>query len=172
MINEILRYLLRFTLLVLVQGLILKNMELGPFVNPFLYVLFLIQLPFEMPPWLGMFIAFFTGLCIDMFYSTAGMHTTVCTFIGFMRPRLLRLMSPRDGYDSSTQPTMQFMGRTWFLTYAGIIIVVHHLLLFFLEMLSFHEFFWTLLRASLSAMVTLLLVVVTQLLFYRTREVE
>jgi len=170
MLNEIVRHSIRFALLVLVQGLILKNVPLGPFVNPFLYVLFILQLPFETPPWLGLIIAFVTGLLVDMFYNTVGMHAVVCTFIGYIRPGILRLMAPREGYEFGAQPTMQFMGRAWFISYAAIVIVIHHLALFYLEMLSFNEFFATLLRVIASAAVSLLLVVVVQMLFYRKKE--
>lgn len=170
MVNEIVRHIIRFLLLVFAQGLILKNVEPGFYINPFLYVLFIIQLPFETPNWLVMIVSFFLGFCVDVFYGTIGMHMATCTFIGWMRPRLLRFMAPRDGYEFGTQPTMQDMGRAWFLTYATIIIVVHHFLLFTLEVFSFHGFFTTLLRIVFSSLATLLLVVVTQFLFYRTKE--
>ncbi|TND07577.1 MAG: rod shape-determining protein MreD [Bacteroidetes bacterium] len=170
MLSEILRHAARLVLLVLAQGLILKNAEIGPYINPFLYILFIMQLPFETPPWLGLLLAFFTGLLVDLFYQTPGVHTTVCTFIGYLRPGILRLMSPREGYEFGFQPTMQYMGRSWFISYAAIMIVLHHLFLFFLEVLSFHEFFSTLLRVIASSGVTLLLVLVVQLLFYRRKE--
>lgn len=170
MVNDIVRHIMRFILLVGAQGLILKNVEPGPFINPFLYILFLLQLPFETPPWLVLAISFILGLFIDIFYGTVGMHMAACTFIGFVRPKVLGFMSPRDGYEFGSQPTIQDMGRTWFLTYAAIIIVIHHFLLFYLEMFSFTDFFTTLFRVIVSSIATLLLVVVTQFLFYRTRQ--
>lgn len=172
MISDILRHGLRFLVLVLVQGLVLKNMELGPFVNPFLYVLFIIQLPFELPAWIALIVCFITGISVDVFYNTMGMHAAVCTLIGFMRPALLRFMSPRDGYESAMQPNMQMMGKLWFVSYAGIIVLIHHFLLFMLEVFSFHDFFWTLLRIVASAVATLVFLLVTQLLFYRNKAAE
>ncbi len=170
MVNDIIKHIMRFILLVAAQGLILKNVEPGPFINPFLYVLFLMQLPFETPPWLVLIISFILGFFIDMFYGTMGMHMAACTFIGFARPRILKLMSPRDGYEFGSQPTIQDMGRPWFLTYAIIIILIHHFLLFYLEMFSFNYFFSTFFRVIVSSATTLVLVVVTQFLFYRTRQ--
>lgn len=170
MLTEIVRQSFRFIGLVLVQGLILKNMEAGYLINPFLYVLFIIQLPFEVPAWLGLMIAFFLGFCVDVFYGTMGMHMAACTLMGWARPSILRLMAPRDGYEFGQQPTIQDMGRLWFLSYAAILIILHHLLIFFIEIFSFSESGWTLLRVIFSSAATLLLVVVTQFLFYRTRE--
>jgi rod shape-determining protein MreD len=170
MLTEIVRHSLRFIGLVLVQGLILKNMEAGYLINPFLYVLFIIQLPFELPKWMGLALAFVLGFCVDVFYGTMGMHMAACTLMGWARPSILRFMSPRDGYEFGQQPTIQDMGRLWFLSYATILIVIHHLFIFYLEIFSFSEVGWTLLRVLFSSAATLLLVVVTQFLFYRTRE--
>jgi rod shape-determining protein MreD len=169
MVSEILRHILRFVVLVAVQGLILKNVEPLPGLNPFLYVLFLLLLPVELPGWLGLLIAFVTGWCVDLFYGTPGMHTATCTFIGFIRPAVLRFLAPRDGYEFGNQPTMQDMGRAWFLTYAAVLVVAHHFVLFFLEMFTFREFFYTLLRILMSSVASLLLITVTQFLFYRTK---
>lgn len=170
MANDIVRQIMRFILLVGAQGLILKNVEPGPFINPFLYILFLLQLPFETPAWMVLLISFVLGFFIDLFYGTLGMHMATCTFIGFFRSKVLHFLAPRDGYDFGTQPTMQDMGRPWFLTYAIIIILIHHFLLFYLEMFSFRDFFTTFLRVLISSAATLLLVVVTQFLFYRSKQ--
>ncbi|CAN5230589.1 rod shape-determining protein MreD [soil metagenome] len=170
MVNDIIKHIIRFVLLVAAQGLILKNVEPGLFINPFLYILFLIQLPFETPAWLVLILSFVLGFFIDIFYGTIGMHMAACTFIGFIRPRILKLLAPRDGYEYGAQPTIQDMGRAWFLTYAIILILIHHFVLLYLEMFSFTNFFSTFLRVLLSSAATLLLVIVTQFLFYRTKQ--
>mgnify|MGYP001559849284 FL=1 len=170
MVNELIRHGLRFIGLILVQGLILKNMEIGHLINPFLYVLFIIQLPFELPAWIGLMLAFVLGFFVDLFYGTMGMHMAACTLMGWARPSILRFMVPRDGYEFGQQPTIQDMGKMWFLSYAAILIVLHHFFLFTLEIFSFREILLTIVRVIFSSAATLLLVVVTQFLFYRTRE--
>lgn len=171
MINEIIRNIIRFLVLISVQVLIIKNIELGRFINPFIYILFIIILPFETPKWLLLFSSFLVGITVDMFYDTAGMHAAACLFMAYMRPGILKLFSPREGYEFGTQPTVQYLGIPWFLSYAGILIVLHHLVLFYLEIFRFSEFFSTFFRAIVSSLFTLLLVIVTQYLFYR-RKVE
>ncbi len=170
MLNELAKNGLRFLLLVLAQVLIVKNIDLGRFINPFLYVLFILLLPFETPGWLVMIVSFFLGLIIDMFYDTMGMHAAACVFMAFCRPSVLRLFSPREGYDFGTQPTIQYLGLPWFLSYAGILVFLHHLLLFYIEIFRFSEFFSTFFRILLSSIFTMLLVVITQFLFYRKKE--
>lgn len=172
MLNEIIRNIFRFMILVLVQVLIIKNIELGRFINPFIYVLFIIILPFETPKWLVLVSAFFLGLTIDMFYDTSGMHAAAAVFMGFIRPQVLKLFSPREGYELGTQPTIQYLGVPWFLSYAGILIVLHHFVLFYLEVFRLNEFFSTFFRVIFSSLFTILLVVVSQYLFHRKKEQE
>jgi hypothetical protein len=135
-------------------------------------VLFIIVLPFETPKWVLLFSAFIMGITIDMFYDTAGMHAAACVFIAYIRPGVLKLFSPRDGYEFGTQPTIQHLGIPWFLSYSGILIVLHHLILFYIEIFRFSEFFSTLFRVITSSIFTILLVVISQYLFYRKKEQE
>jgi rod shape-determining protein MreD len=169
-LTEIFRNIIRFFLLVLVQVLLIKNIELGRFINPFMYVLFIIILPFETPKWLLLFSAFALGIAIDYFYDTAGMHSAACVLMAFVRPGILKLFSPRDGYEFGTQPTVQYLGIPWFLSYAGILIFLHHFFLFFIEVFRFSEFFSTFLRVIISSVFTLLLVVMAQYLFQGKKE--
>jgi rod shape-determining protein MreD len=170
--TTIIRNIIRFILLVLVQTLIIKNIELGRFINPFIYVLFIIILPFETPKWLLLLSAFLLGITVDMFYDTAGMHAAACVFMAYVRPGILKLFSPRDGYEFGTQPTIQYLGIPWFLSYAGILIVLHHMALFYIEIFRLEEFFSTFFRVIISSIFTLLLVVVAQYLFLRKKEQE
>lgn len=164
------RHGIRFVGLVLVQGLILKNLEAGYLINPFLYVLFILSLPFELPAWIGLLLSFALGFFVDIFYGTMGMHMAACTMMGWARPAILKFMNPRDGYEFGMQPTIQDMGRMWFISYAAILIFVHHFILFYLEIFSFREVWLTFVRVLVSTAATLLLVIITQFLFYRKRE--
>ncbi len=170
MINEIFRNIIRFIALLLVQVLIIKNIELGRFINPFIYTLFIVVLPFETPKWLLMASAFLMGITVDMFYDTAGMHAAACVFMAYIRPGILKLFSPREGYEFGTQPTVQYLGIPWFLSYAGILIFFHHILLFYLEIFRFSEFFSTLFRVIVSTIFTMLLIMISQYLFHRKKE--
>lgn len=153
-----------------VQVLIINNIELGRFINPFIYVLFIIGLPFETPKWLLLVSAFIMGITVDMFDDTAGMHAAACVFIAYIRPTVLKLFSPRDGYEFGTQPSIQYLGVPWFLSYSTILIVLHHLVLFYIEVFRFSEFFSTFLRVIISSAFTVLLVVISQYLFHRKKE--
>ncbi len=165
MIELLGKNILRFIVLIIFQVLILNNVQLGGFINPYLYVFFILMLPLETPGWLLLFLSFLMGLSIDMFSNTAGMHAAACTFMAFCRPYLLRMLAPREGFERASNPTIQKFGISWFLTYAGILILIHHFTLFYLEIFRLSSFFSTLLRVILSGGFTLALVVATQFLF-------
>ena len=169
MIEKIIRIALRFFVLILVQVLLLNNIQLGGYINPYLYVLFILLLPLETPNWLLLLLAFILGLGIDMFTNTMGMHAAACVFMAYCRPYITKLISPRDGYDMDTPPTLQNLGLNWFLTYSIVLVLLHHLFLFYIEVFRLHEFFSTLLRVLLSSILTVTLILISQYLFYKTK---
>ncbi len=157
----------RFTVLVLLQVLIVKNINLGRYFIFFPYVLFILLLPFNTPKPLTLILAFILGLCIDMFYDTQGMHAAACITMAFARSFVLELFAPREGYDEQLKPTIAYMGVGWFSSYALILILVHHLILFYIEAFTFTEFFRTMLRVLGSTLATFGFIYLMQFLFYR-----
>jgi hypothetical protein len=170
MVSTLTENALRFITLVLFQVLILNHVELGGYLNPFLYVLFILMLPFETPEWLVLLLGFVLGLVVDMFTDTLGMHTSATVFMAFLRKYVLKVIAPRDGYETSFKPTFRQMGFSWFLAYAVILVVAHHLLLFYIEIFRLSDFFFTFVKVVASSVFTLLLVFITQFLFHTPRE--
>jgi hypothetical protein len=169
-INNIVKNSIHFIVLVLLQVLIVQNIRLGSFAILFPYVLFILLLPFETPKHVVLLSSFFLGLTIDLFYDTAGMHAAVCTLIGFLRYYILKVLSPREGYEAGLTPNVDSMGPVWFITYSAIIIFIHHLFFFYIEIFRFSEFFRTLLRVILSTVGTFCFVYVLQFLFFKTNK--
>ncbi len=152
MINRILRYTLIFVLLLLLQLLLFNNIQFSGYVNPYVYILFILLLPVEIPAWLLLIISFFTGLIIDLLTGTPGMHTAATVLAGFARPYVLRLSAPREGYETGADPSMFVYGFKWFLLYTVFIVLIHHTFLFYLEVFRLSDFFNTLLRVLLSSL--------------------
>ena|ERR1035438_7108812 len=169
MINQILTNLLRFVVLVLLQVLILNNVQLNGYINPFMYVLFIMLLPIETPGWLLLLLSLAIGLTIDMFSNTLGMHAAASVFIGYLRPRIIRSISPRDGYETEAKLTAADMGLRWFISYTIVMVLLHHFMLFFIEAFSFSEFFGTMARVLMSSALTITLIIISQYLFTRNK---
>jgi rod shape-determining protein MreD len=162
MINSIVRYALILILLLLLQILFFNNIQFSGYVNPYVYIMFILLLPVEMPAWLVLILSFFTGLTVDLFTSTPGMHASASLVAGFGRPYVLRIISPRDGYEPGASPSMMVYGLKWFLIYTSIIVLVHHLALFYLEVFRFADFFRTLLRVLLSSLFSVSFIVLLE----------
>ncbi|MFC2090754.1 rod shape-determining protein MreD [Bacteroidota bacterium] len=158
---------LRFIALVLMQVIILDNVQLFGYMNPQFYILFILLLPFDTPRWLILVVGFFLGLSIDLFTNTLGMHTAATVFLAFLRPWILKIFSPRDGYEADSSPTIRDYGINWFLRYALFATFMHHLFLFYVEVFNFHEFFSTFLRVILSTMLTAILIIISQYFIFR-----
>lgn len=165
MINSILRYSLIFILLMLLQILLFNNIQFSGYINPYVYLMFILLLPFEIPSWLLLSLSFGTGLIMDLFSGTPGMHTAATVLAGFVRPYILRVISPRDGYEPGSGPSMLTYGFRWFFIYTLFIILIHHFVLFYIEVFRFADFFRTLLRVFLSSLFSLAFILLIE--YYR-----
>lgn len=167
MIIDLGKNILRFLFFILLQVTIIRHLDLGIYFNPFLFIGAILMLPFGLEKSYVLLIAFTAGLVIDMFYNTMGMNAAACTFMAFCRPWILRVYAPIGDYNVDASATAGSMGLRWMASYAGTLIFIHHAILFYLEMFSFHGFFTTLLKVILSGMLTLVLLLITQSIFFR-----
>lgn len=167
MIRVLSRNILRFLILVAVQILILNNIQLSGYINPYFYVLFILLMPFETPGWMVTLMGFLLGLTIDLFVSTPGIHAAATAFMGYLRLYILRYMAPRDGYEPGTFPRIYYYGFNWFFRYVIILVLAHHLVLFFIEAFRFTAPAHILLRTLFSTILTATLIMMSQYLVFR-----
>lgn len=165
MINTILKYGLISVVLILLQVLVLNNIQFSGYVNPYVYIMIILILPSLTPSWLILLIAFFTGLVIDLFFGSPGMHASATLIAGFARPFVLRIIAPRDGYDPGSSLSMASYGFRWFVIYATAIVLIHYTSLFFIEVFRFTDFFRTILRIIVSSIFTLAFILLIE--YYR-----
>jgi len=169
MIREVVVNLLRFTLLVFLQLFVLNNIQFSGFVNPYLYILFIMLLPFEISGWFMLILAFVLGLVIDVASVTIGYHTMATVFMAYFRFHLLRYIAPRDGYEPGMSPTLQSLGFSWFFKYTSILTLAHHIVLFWIESFRLADLLPATLRALASSIFTILLIFIYQFLTIRRR---
>ncbi len=167
MIREIIRYFVMFVVLVLIQVLLLNNIQISGYVNPFLYVLFILLLPFQTPQFWLLILGFLLGLVIDIFGGTPGIHASAGTFMCFLRPVVIRSITSRENIDIDELPRIKHMGLGWFFRYTLILVASHHLFLFFIEVFSFQGFIHTLFRSILSTVFTIVLILISQYLIFK-----
>ena len=161
--------LLRFILLICLQVFLLKNMGYYSLAVPFVYILFILLLPFKIPNGLLFLLAFLTGLTVDVFYDTLGLNAAACTVLAFVRIFFIKVTVQRDGFDNEPDPSLGIMGFRWFFFYAIILTFSHHLVLFTFEAFSFSEFGYTLLRVIFSSIFTVVLILLAEFMFFRKK---
>ncbi|ASU35678.1 rod shape-determining protein MreD [Mucilaginibacter xinganensis] len=161
---------LRFIVLVFIQVFLLKNINLYDLSTPYLYILFILLLPFEVPNVLLFALSFILGLTIDAFYDTPGLHAAACVVLAFVRILFISITVQKDGFDNEPEPTLSIMGLRWFLAYAVVLTFVHHFFLLNLEAFSLSQIEFTISRILLSSVFTVFLILISGLLFFKRKE--
>lgn len=162
--------IMRFIGLILIQILIMNKINFYGFINPYIYILFILLLPFETPGWFLLMLSFLMGVTVDIFSGTMGLHAASSVFIGFLRPVIIKFVGEKPEYDITTQPKLEQMGLKWFMAYAMLLTFAHHLFLNLLDVFSFREFWQTLLRVIVSTLATFLFIMLFEYLFASKKE--
>jgi hypothetical protein len=170
MVPVLVNNITRFFVLLLLQVFVLNEVNLGVYLNIYLYVLFMLLLPVETPGWLILPLGFAMGLFIDINLNTAGLHTSALTFTAFARPTVLKLLKPREGYEMGLTPGLFTMGFRWFVSYALIMVFLHHLWLFMVEAFRFSDIFFILLKVISSMLLNVFLILLAQVLTYSSKK--
>lgn len=167
MILEFFNYLMRFVLLVFFQVVVVNNIDLSTYVNPYIYVAFILSLPYNTKPWLVLVLSFLLGMTMDSFSSLPGPHIAATVFMGYFRRFYIMFSTNKDDQETNIEPSISSKGPVGFLVYALVLVFMHHFVLFFLEAFTIQQFFSTITRIFFSTLFTVLLISIGQLLFYR-----
>jgi rod shape-determining protein MreD len=167
--SDILKNIVRLAVFIIVQVYLLNKLPfLHQFIVPYLYFLFILWLPFSVSRSGLLFIGFLTGITLDSFTNTPGIHAAPCILIAYMRPFVINLLTPRDISEFNySEPSPKAMGWTPYLVYVIVLTLLHHTYMIFLQWLSFGSFWRFLIKVLATTAISLLLIIITELLFPR-----
>ena len=163
--NEIFINSVRFIILVMFQILILNHINFLGFVNPYIYVLFILLYPINGNKSLLIFVSFLLGLSIDIFGDSVGIHAAASVFIAFIRPFILKF-----SFGVSYEYNMIKINKAppvAKMVYVIAMVFLHHFVLFVLEIFSLSHIILILKSTLLSGIFSVLLIICTLLLFSR-----
>lgn len=153
----------------LAQVLIANHLQLTSYLNPYFYIFFIMMLPVKTASPVMLFAGFLTGMVLDTFMDTSGMHTLATVAMAYFRIFYLRATLSKEQMETLKQPDIAGTSIQWFLVYALLMTLLHHTILFFAEAFTFAELLSTLYRIILSTFVTIVIIMAIHLLFYRVR---
>lgn len=164
-----LRNAIRYIVFILVQVYVLFQIPpLHRFVVPYLYFLYILWLPFNMSRTNLLLVSFIYGLSLDAFTQTPGLHAAACTMIAYLRGFLISVLIPQEGADQNYKsPSFTSMGWAPYATYVIVLTLLHNGYLILLEWLQFGSFLFFLGKVLATSGISLLLILVTELLFAR-----
>ncbi len=170
--STLVKNIVRFILLILLQFFVLDRIHLNNMVTPYIYILFIFWLPFKFSRNLQMVLAFLLGFALDSFRHNPGFHAAACVLIAYVRPFLINILLPHEGAETNyEEPSLKSMGGIGpYMVYAGLLTLLHNTWLFLLEAFQFGNFLEFLVKTLFSTAISLALIIITELLFSRKQK--
>lgn len=169
MIGNLLRYSVTFLFLLFLEVFIVAKFNIHFYVNPHVYILFIIVLPVVTGRHMILFMGFLMGFILDQFMGTGGLHAAATLIMASLRGTLLGAFAPREAYGREHFLTIERFGLVNFLLYCGFMILIHHFFLFLFELFTFRNFLFTLLRTLFSGLLSLVLITGLHMLISRKK---
>jgi len=168
-LSDLVKNIFRLVIFILVQVYVLDRIpHLHRFIVPYLYFLFILWLPFSVSRLGLLFIGFITGLILDYFANTPGLHAAACVLIAYARPFIISLLIPKDTSEINyREPSPRGMGWAPYSLYVFVLTLLHHTYLTLLEWLEFGTFLDFIIKVAATTGISLLLIFTVELLFPR-----
>ena len=164
--------IIRFILFILVQVYVLSQIPpLHQFITPYLYFLFILWLPFSISRSGLLFVSFLLGITLDYFLGTPGLHAAPCVLIAYLRPFLINILISQEGAELNyAEPSIKSMGIAPYGLYVLVFTFIHHFYLVLIEWMHFGNFLYFLGKVTATTGVSLLLIFITEMLFFRKQK--
>ena len=169
MSNTIVNHTLRFFLLIFLQILFLNNINIEGCANVHLYVLFILLLPYSVNKNISMLLALLIGFVQDLFLGTLGLGMFCSVLVAYIKPNLIQFITDKK-LDEGFELTIQEQGFRWFIIYTSFSFFVYYLAYFMIEIGTFLNVFYILLKAFISAALSVFLSMLLIYSFYSKTE--
>jgi len=153
----------RFIILVLIQVILLNHINFLGYINPYLYILFIILYPLNGNNSLLIALSFLLGLSIDIFGDSGGIHAAACVFIAYIRPLILKFsLGVSYEYNIIKIKNIDIRQR---IIYISIMVFSHHIVLFLLEIFNLDHILLILKSTLFSSIFSFILILSTISIF-------
>ncbi|MFV0289574.1 MAG: rod shape-determining protein MreD [Mangrovibacterium sp.] len=158
------RVLIAPVIILAIQILLLNHVHLLGMAVPFIYIFIIMMMPYRTAPYVLMIAGFSLGLFVDIFMNTIGLNAAATSFLAFLRPTIIRIISKKDYSEISSSPSVASNGMLWFISYTLLCCLFHELFLYTLESFSFANYAQLLFRTTTGSLSSALIIIVIELL--------
>ena len=146
----------------LFQIIILNNIQLSGYINPYYYIIIILYLPAKNSKVTTLLLSFLTGFIMDVFCYSYGAHTFASVLIAYLKIT----WANRINYTKDTEELFDFKSLPMirFIQVSIYFIMIHHFTLFLLESFSLSELFMVLKTTILSAILTLIIFIIHKIM--------
>jgi len=164
--NDVIKYFILFFALILAQIVVFNNILFFGYINPLLYILFVIIYPLKKDRGVFLLLSFLLGLGIDFFVNSGGINAAALLFIAYIRLPLLKGLLNKNEidfpvFDVNKLPFLKL------ISFIAILTFTHHFIVFNLEYFKLGAIFTVLYRTFLTSIFTIILIIFSLILINR-----
>lgn len=155
--------LLHILFIFLLQILVFNHVLLFNRLIPYIYPLIILIMPIGTQRVILLFAGFITGLIVDIFSTTYGVHTAAATLMAFLRPYILTQFTDVEEENRLNLPGIRSLGFEQYLFFITIMTFLHHLALFLIDAGGFRDFLYTVFKTFISVIISVILMLIYEL---------
>lgn len=151
---EWIKHIARLVIALLLQVLLIGNLQFLGVCHPYIYIVFLLMMPIQLPKIVDLLIGAAVGLIMDIFSNSLGIHIAACILVMFLRRIIIENMIME--HDRITgEISGNTVGIETFIKCVLVLVLVHHAMVFALSAWSFAHLWLTLLQIIISSILTI-----------------
>lgn len=161
MSTNVLRNILKFVVLLLVQLILLNHIHILGYISPIVIAYMTMNFRRGCSRISLLLWGFAIGLVYDVFSNTMGIGMASCTLLGMIQPILLKLFTPRDAADD-LEPSMRTLGARRYTLYALFSMLIFHTVFYLLDALTLSNLMLTACAIGIGTASAFLLIIIAQ----------
>jgi len=164
--NKLTSNVSRFFILILLQVFVFNYVQWFGFLNPVVYLLFLLLLPLEIPKSIQYMLAFITGFLVDAFLSTYGIQAFACVLMVFFRPYIILILNGLKPLEAGVKPIPGVKDFGWILVYTLLLVFVQQFTVTILETFQWIDWWRIIWTSVINTLFTTFIILCIEYIFY------
>jgi hypothetical protein len=169
-VNRLFTNFSRFLILILLQVFVFNYVQWFGFLNPFVYLLFIILLPSGISKTFQYIIAFITGFIVDSFLRTYGVQSFACVLTIYLRPYIILILNGLKPLDAGVRPVPGVKPFNWILVYTLILVFVHQITVTALETFQWVQWWRIIWTSVVNTIFTSFIILCIEYIFYSDKK--